>query len=184
MPESVSAKDCDDRNECAAGACADGMCEFASVQDGAPWAMAQEPARRVAASEHLRVPSRASEMPLPWKGGRTRLTAMALNATVARSTIAGNYGHLGDSLWATSGSLIVGGGTGTRASIGYNIEAPGDTCGFHEVSDQSAVTAERLNLGPLADDGGSRQTHKPGAGGFGDSSHAQRAAVPCATWCV
>ena len=34
MPECESAEDCDDRNECTANACADGMCEFMSVENG------------------------------------------------------------------------------------------------------------------------------------------------------
>jgi hypothetical protein len=42
---------------------------------------------------------------------------------------------------------------------GYNIESPGDTCGFDQTGDQSDVTAEQLNLGPLADNSGPTMTH-------------------------
>jgi len=50
-------------------------------------------------------------------------------------------------------------------SSGYNIESPGDTCGFDEAKgDKFGVTEEELNLGELADNGGPTMTHKPGAG--------------------
>ena len=42
-------------------------------------------------------------------------------------------------------------------SGGYNIESPGDSCGFDEASDQPAE--DQLNLGPLQDNGGPTQTH-------------------------
>ena len=57
-------------------------------------------------------------------------------------------------------------------SGGYNIESPGDTCGFDQTGDQPGVTAEALNLGELANNGGPTLTHKPGAGGFGFDSAA------------
>ena len=60
----------------------------------------------------------------------------------------------------------------TFTSLGYNIESPASTCGFNQTGDQSGVTEERLNLGPLADNGGPTLTHKPGAGDFGDQSDA------------
>jgi len=44
-------------------------------------------------------------------------------------------------------------------SLGYNIESPGDTCGFDHPTDQVNVTAEALNLGRLANNGGPTQTH-------------------------
>jgi hypothetical protein len=44
-------------------------------------------------------------------------------------------------------------------SVGHNIESPGDTCGFDQPTDQIEVTAERLNLGPLQDNGGPTMTH-------------------------
>ena len=45
-------------------------------------------------------------------------------------------------------------------SGGYNIESPGNTCGFDPGgTDLVNVTAEELNLGPLADYGGPTMTH-------------------------
>ena len=51
---------------------------------------------------------------------------------------------------------------GVITSNGYNIESPGDTCGFDQTGDQPGVTAEELNLGPLADNGGPTETHALG----------------------
>jgi predicted outer membrane repeat protein len=42
-------------------------------------------------------------------------------------------------------------------SDGYNIESPGDTCGFSQETDRPAEL--QLNLGPLADNGGPTRTH-------------------------
>jgi hypothetical protein len=61
---------------------------------------------------------------------------------------------------------------GGITSNGYNIESAGDTCGFDQEGDQASVSANDLNLGPLADNGGPTLTHKPGDGGFGDGSAA------------
>ena len=47
----------------------------------------------------------------------------------------------------------------TWTSGGYNIESPGNTCGFDQTGDQASVTTEQLNLGPLADNGGPTMTH-------------------------
>lgn len=45
-------------------------------------------------------------------------------------------------------------------SDGYNIESPGDTCGFDPgKGDQVRVTAQQLNLGPLEDNDGPTMTH-------------------------
>jgi hypothetical protein len=49
-------------------------------------------------------------------------------------------------------------------SDGWNIESPGDTCGFHRPDDQVNVSAEDLALGPLQDNGGPTMTHALGAG--------------------
>jgi hypothetical protein len=49
-------------------------------------------------------------------------------------------------------------------SGGYNLESPGNTCGFHQEGDQANVTAEQLNLGPLQDNGGPTMTQALGAG--------------------
>ena len=44
-------------------------------------------------------------------------------------------------------------------SAGYNVESPGDTCGFDQSTDQPSATEMQLNLGPLADNGGPTMTH-------------------------
>jgi hypothetical protein len=49
-------------------------------------------------------------------------------------------------------------------SNGYNIESPGDTCGFDQTGDQPNVTEGQLNLGPLQDNGGPTMTHALGPG--------------------
>jgi len=58
-------------------------------------------------------------------------------------------------------SLVDGdcGGVGFLASNGYNIESPGNTCGFDQPTDQAEVPATALNLGPLQDNGGPTETH-------------------------
>jgi hypothetical protein len=50
-------------------------------------------------------------------------------------------------------------GVGGTASNGYNIESPGDTCGFDHKTDQVNVPPEELMLEDLADNGGPTQTH-------------------------
>jgi hypothetical protein len=78
-------------------------------------------------------------------------------------------------------SLIDGDCGGDITSDGYNVESPGDTCGFDQTGDQPGVTVELLNLGELAANGGLTMTHKPGDGDFGDGSVAidQIPAVDC-----
>jgi hypothetical protein len=60
----------------------------------------------------------------------------------------------------------------TTTSGGYNIESPGNTCGFNQTGDQPSVTEAQLNLGPLTYNGGPTVTHKPGDGDFGVGSFA------------
>ena len=49
--------------------------------------------------------------------------------------------------------------------LGYNIESPGDTCGFDaNKGDQVKVSADDLKLGELSDNGGPTMTHALGAG--------------------
>ena len=108
-------------------------------------------------------------------GGTVRL----MNCTVSGNT-AGN----------TSGDIVFLRGTVTMTntlvdgacveveptvvtSNGYNIESPGSTCGFDpNGTDEVSVSADDLNLGELAANGGPTMTHKPGDGGFGDGSAA------------
>jgi hypothetical protein len=57
-----------------------------------------------------------------------------------------------------SNTLIEGDCAGAPlGSNGYNIESPGNTCGFNQATDQPAE--DQLNLGPLADTGGPTKTH-------------------------
>jgi hypothetical protein len=61
-------------------------------------------------------------------------------------------------------TIVDGDCVGLIDSGGYNIESPGDTCGFDQGTDQVEVTEEELNLGPLQDNGGPTMTHALGAG--------------------
>jgi hypothetical protein len=58
--------------------------------------------------------------------------------------------------------VIVNEGPITTISGGYNIESPGDTCGFAEPTDRVHVVAGTLGLEPLADNGGWTETHALG----------------------
>jgi hypothetical protein len=86
---------------------------------------------------------------------------------VANSTLHGGvfreiHRGCGGGTLAIVGSLLAGDcneGEGRPTSNGYNIESPGDTCGFDQLTDQVNVSADDLNLGPLADNGGGTQTH-------------------------
>jgi hypothetical protein len=99
--------------------------------------------------------------------------------TLTRTTVADNTAFEGSSIHnvgvATATNTIIEGDCGgmtALASGNHNIESPADTCGLPGRDDQSGVTAEALNLGPLADNGGSTLTHKPGDGGLGEGSFA------------
>ena len=62
-------------------------------------------------------------------------------------------------------SLIDSDCDGPITSNGYNIESPGDTCGFDEAKgDLFDVSSDDLKLGELADNGGGTQTHALGEG--------------------
>jgi hypothetical protein len=50
-------------------------------------------------------------------------------------------------------------GTPDIASNGYNIESPGNTCGFDQTGDLVNITEGQLELGELADNGGPTMTH-------------------------
>jgi len=97
-------------------------------------------------------------------------------ATVTNSTVSGN-GDGGIVIvfgTTTVTNTIVDGDCFIEAGVsnGNNIESPGNTCSFDQISDQVDVTVADLNLGPLADNGGPTQTHKPGDGGLGSGSVA------------
>jgi hypothetical protein len=81
--------------------------------------------------------------------------------TLAHSTVVGGVG--GDfSTVHVVASLIVEGCRPDSAGVtwisnGYNIESPGDTCGFDQTGDQTSVPDPML--GPLQDNGGPTMTH-------------------------
>jgi len=65
------------------------------------------------------------------------------DATVLRNLVEGDCANDGSAL----------------GSSGYNIESPGDTCGFGQATDQVGVSADDLKLGPLQNNGGPTETH-------------------------
>jgi hypothetical protein len=84
------------------------------------------------------------------------------------STIAGNDapmgsaiyepGTPGDDLRSIMNTLIEGNCAGSPLdSGGYNVESPGNTCGFDQATD--LPPQDDLNLGPLQDNDGPTQTH-------------------------
>jgi hypothetical protein len=94
-----------------------------------------------------------------WNGG---------TMTLANSTVTGDIWLV--SPWTAPGSMTLthslvagncvvdGFGDGDVFSKGYNIESPGNTCGFGG-TDQVNVSADDLKLGPLQDNGGPTETH-------------------------
>jgi parallel beta-helix repeat protein len=94
--------------------------------------------------------------------------------TLINSTVSGNHGVgilTGGALTLTNSvtNSVVDGDCfqGSRrhiTSLGYNIESPGDTCGFDHPTDQTGVTEGQLKLGELADNGGPTMTHALGDG--------------------
>jgi len=99
--------------------------------------------------------------------GRMTMT----NCTVSRNSGTSGRGIYIDGLEESTltGSVVDGDCTiappATLISNGYNIESPGDTCGFDtNKGDQVSVSAEDLALEPLQDNGGPTETHAPGEG--------------------
>lgn len=85
---------------------------------------------------------------------------------ISSSTVSGNDadrdggGIRNNSVMTVSNSLIDGDCSGDPLrSDGHNVESPGDTCGFDELTDDVDVTAGDLKLDSLADNGGPTQTH-------------------------
>jgi hypothetical protein len=90
---------------------------------------------------------------------------------LTNSTVSGNAaGAAGDGISSREGtvtltnSLVDGECDGNVTSNGYNIESPGDTCGFDRGTDLVNITEGQLNLGALADNGGPTMTHALGVG--------------------
>jgi hypothetical protein len=106
-------------------------------------------------------------------------SAMVTHSTISDNAAAEGSGIHHHSQLATltlRSSLLEGecstGPNATFTSLGYNIESPASTCGFSQTGDQSGVTEERLNLGPLAENDGPTMTHKPGDGSLREGSDA------------
>ena len=82
--------------------------------------------------------------------------------TMTNSTVSDNSGGgiSSDGTLTITNSLVVGDCELEIASNGYNIESPGNTCGFDpDGTDQVDVTEGQLNLDPLQDNGGPTMTH-------------------------
>ena len=77
----------------------------------------------------------------------------------------------GEAVVESAATTIDGDCSDVITSNGYNIESPGNTCGFDtNKGDQVNVSTEALNLGELGNNGGPTMTHKPGAGGLDDGT--------------
>ena len=96
------------------------------------------------------------------------------SATLTNSTISGNDATIGDAISSegagssepaiiTARNTVIEGECNLLSSLvssnGYNIESPGNTCGFDQPTDQVEVTEGQLDLGPLQDNGGPTMTH-------------------------
>jgi hypothetical protein len=99
--------------------------------------------------------------------------------SIVHCTISGNSGRAIAGPEAELTSTIIEGECGSPASTsrGGNIESPGNTCGLDEVTDQTRVSTEALDLGPLEDHGGPTLTQLPGP----DSAAIDSAACVAAT---
>jgi hypothetical protein len=86
------------------------------------------------------------------------------NSTVSGNTGRGVYSSLSTSTLTLTNSVVDGDCSAPLTSNGYNIESPGNTCGFDpDGTDQVSVTEGQLKLGELADNGGPTMTHALGA---------------------
>jgi CSLREA domain-containing protein len=101
-------------------------------------------------------------------GGLARTGSTAV--TLTHTTLANNSADLiggGSAIANTNGMVLKNSavsGTCQNASatsLGGNLESPGDNCGLNQPTDQVAVTAGQLALGPLAYYGGGTRTHMP-----------------------
>jgi hypothetical protein len=100
-----------------------------------------------------------------WNGGTLSMTNSTLSGNIAHDAEDAVGGIDNGGTMTVANSLIDGdcSNEGVLTSNGYNIESPGDTCGFDQLTDQVNVTADDLNLGWLADNGGPTLTHMLGA---------------------
>ena len=106
-------------------------------------------------------------------GDNAIVNALDATMTVTNCTVSGDI-HALTSVLTTSaiemtatlfeGACTQEGDEVTWTSNGYNIESPGNTCGFDQLTDLVDVTADDLKLGPLQDNGGPTETQALGAG--------------------
>jgi len=96
------------------------------------------------------------------------------SATLTNSTISGNEATTGDAISSqgagstdpaiiTIRNTVLEGECNLMSSLvssnGHNIESPGDSCGFDQLTDRVNVSADDLKLGELAENGGPTMTH-------------------------
>jgi len=86
-------------------------------------------------------------------------TLTLTSSTVSTSEEDLTSGILNTGAMTAMNSLFAAECDGGITSGGYNIESPGDTCSFDEVTDLVDLNADDLNLGELADNGGPTMTH-------------------------
>ncbi len=100
------------------------------------------------------------------EGSLTLLSSTLANniATTGTALSTGQSGPDRDYVTMIGSTLIEGNCSNGQPidSTGYNVESPGDTCGFDLTTDKFDVTEAQLNLGPLADNGGPTMTHALG----------------------
>jgi hypothetical protein len=86
---------------------------------------------------------------------------------IVNSTVDGGISNGSTGTLTIKGTIVETSATGCNATIvseGYNIESPGNVCGFTDPTDQVNVTPAQVNLGPLQDNGGPTDTYLPGPG--------------------
>ena len=101
-------------------------------------------------------------------GGGIHTDNSTVDVSLINSTVANNSAPNGSAVSSDStasqmlrGTILQGtcGGPNLFTSDGYNVESPGNTCAFDQVTDMASVSEANLNLGALQDNGGPTQTH-------------------------
>jgi hypothetical protein len=109
-------------------------------------------------------PTTVTNSTVSGNGGSGVLHTLGGPITVTNSTFSGNVAvAIFAPVSATLTNTIIDGDcliVSAGASNGYNIESPGNTCGFDpDGTDMVNVSADDLKLGELADNGGPTMTH-------------------------
>jgi hypothetical protein len=84
--------------------------------------------------------------------------------SLINSTVSGNSADSAGAIVASDAEIantLIDGDCEIDSTVSheYNIESPGNTCGFDQLTDQVNVSADNLNLAELADNGGPTMTH-------------------------